>query len=145
MAVHDVRITVKCTSSYSRITSTILNLWIVDTSLTIDSRSDKGDSEKRSHVESTTTNTGRKRRRMAGNMAVHVVRITVRCASCYSRITSTILNFWIVDTSFTIDSRSDKEDSENESDVESTTTNTTSSKRKRIAGNNVSNHSKMCI
>ena len=107
----------------------------MDTSLTIDSRSDKGDSQKKSHVESTTTNTDRKRRRTAGNMAVHDVRITVRCASSYSRITSTILSLLIVGTSLTIDSRSDKEDSENESDVESTTTNTTGSKRKRTAGN----------
>ena len=56
---------------------------IVKLILTTDSRSDKGDSE---DVESTTTNTGRKRRRTAGNMAaVHDVRIAVRCASSYSR------------------------------------------------------------
>jgi len=53
---------------------------------------DKGDSENESNVESTTTNTGRKRRRTAGNMAAVHVRITVRCASSYSRINSTILN-----------------------------------------------------
>ena len=44
--------------------------------------SDKEDSEKESHVENTTTITsGKKRKRTAGNVAVHDVRITVRCAS----------------------------------------------------------------
>ena len=52
---------------------------------TTDSMSDELDSERESHIESTTTNTaGRKRKRTAGNMAVHGVRITVKCASKYS-------------------------------------------------------------
>ena len=47
-----------------------------------DSRSESEDSEKESHVESTTTiPTGIKRKRKAGNMAVHDVRITVRCGT----------------------------------------------------------------
>ena len=50
--------------------------------LTTDSRSDCGIE---SHVESTTTSTtGRKRKRIAGNIAVHDVRITVRLAGSYS-------------------------------------------------------------
>ena len=61
------------------------NFLIVDTSLTTDSRSDKEDSEQESHVESTTINTtGKKRKRIAGNMAVHNLRITVTCASSYT-------------------------------------------------------------
>ena len=56
---------------------------IIKPILTTDSRPDSEDSEEESHVESTTTNTtGRKR--TAGNMAVHDVRITVRFASSYS-------------------------------------------------------------
>ena len=51
----------------------------MDTLLTTDSRSDKEDSEKESHLESITTNiTSRKRKRAVGNMVVHDVRITVR-------------------------------------------------------------------
>ena len=47
--------------------------------------SDKGDSEKISHVESRTTiPTDRKRKRTAGNMAVHDVKIIVKFASSYS-------------------------------------------------------------
>ena len=50
--------------------------------LTTDSRSDSGIE---SHDESTTTNiTPRKKKRTAGNTAVHDIRITVRFASSYS-------------------------------------------------------------
>ena len=60
---------------------------------TTDSRSDKEDSEKESHFEGITINTiDRKRKRTAGNMAVHDVRITVRCASIYSEMYYAILN-----------------------------------------------------
>ena len=53
----------------------------MDTCFTADSRSDRENSERQSHIENTTTNTtGRKR--TAGNMAVHDVRFT---ASNYSR------------------------------------------------------------
>ena len=57
---------------------------------------------------------------------------------------SELLNY--EDLTYT-DSRSDKEDSEKESLVESTTTNTTGRKRIRTAGNmavHVRNDSKMC-
>ena len=54
----------------------------MDTLLTTDSRSYKEYSEQESHVESTTTiTTGEKRKRTAGNVGVHDVRITVRCGS----------------------------------------------------------------
>ena len=59
----------------------------MNTSLTTDSRSDKGeDSEKESHLERTATCiTGKKRKIEAGNMFIlppmHTVNITVRCAS----------------------------------------------------------------
>ena len=60
--------------------SAILNLLIVDTLLTTDSRSDKEDSEKESHFEGITDNTtDRKRKRTEGNAAVYNVRIKVRC------------------------------------------------------------------
>ena len=58
---------------------------IIKPILTTDSRSDSEDSERESHVESTTTcTTHRNRKRTAGNIAVYDVRITVRCASSYS-------------------------------------------------------------
>ena len=45
---------------------------------TTDSKSDKEDSEQESHVESTTINTtGEKRKKTAGNMAVHDGKITI--------------------------------------------------------------------
>ena len=51
---------------------------------TTDSTPDEVDSERESHIETSTTNTsGRKRKRTAGNMAVHDIR-RVRCASSYS-------------------------------------------------------------
>ena len=81
VTVHDVRNTVRFVSSYRE----TQNFLIVDTSLITDSRSDKEDSEQDSHVESTTINTtGRKRKRIAGNMAVHDPRITVTYASSYT-------------------------------------------------------------
>ena len=46
---------------------------VINSILTKDSRSDKEDSEKESHVESTIT-TGNNQKRTAGNMAVHDVR-----------------------------------------------------------------------
>ena len=53
--------------------------------LTTDSTSDSEDSAIESDVENTTTSTtGRKRKRIAGNIAVHDVRITVRLAGSYS-------------------------------------------------------------
>ena len=78
-AVHDIRITVRCVSSYSE---TYYSETLNCEYLTTDSRSDKEDSE---NVESTTTiPTGRKRKRIAGNMAVHDPRITVTYASSYT-------------------------------------------------------------
>lgn len=50
---------------------------------------------------------------------------------------STITNFCIVNTSFTTDSRSDNEDSNKESHIESTATNTTGKKKKRTTGNKI--------
>ena len=89
VAVHDVRITVRCVSSNSE----TKNFLIVDTSLITDSRSDKEDSEQESHVESTTINTtGRKRKRIAGNVAVHDLRITETCACSYTGSNLTISN-----------------------------------------------------
>ena len=47
--------------------------------LTTDIGSDEEDLEQQSHVESTTTDTAnRKRKRKAGNMALHDVRLTVK-------------------------------------------------------------------
>ena len=58
---------------------------IIKPILTTDSRPESEDSENESHVESITTNTtGRKRKRAAGNTAVHDVRIAVRFTSSYS-------------------------------------------------------------
>ena len=59
----------------------------MSTSLTTDSRSEKGEeSEKESHLERTATcNAGKRRKIEAGNMFIlppmHAVNITVRCAS----------------------------------------------------------------
>ena len=81
VAVHNIRITVRCASSFTE----TLNFLIVGTFLTTDYMSNKENSEQESHVESTTTNTtGRKR--SAGNMAVHDVRTAVRFVSSYSGI-----------------------------------------------------------
>ena len=74
---------------------------------------------------------GKEKEQQVRSVAVHDVRITVRCVSSYSETQ----NFLIVDTSLTTDSRSDKEGSEQESHVESTTINTTGRKRKRTEGN----------
>jgi len=46
---------------------------VIKSILTTDSRSDKEDSERESHVESTIT-TSRKKKRTAGTMAVHDIR-----------------------------------------------------------------------
>ena len=71
----------------------------MNTSLTADSRSDKGeDSEKESHLKGTATCTTDKRRKIeAGNMFIlppmHAVKMTERCASSsYSRTLLYILD-----------------------------------------------------
>ena len=69
-------------------------------------------------------------------MALHDVSLTVKMCK-QLKWDPTIPNFCIVSTSITTDSRSDNEDSDKESHIESRTAYTTGKKKKRTAGNKI--------